>query len=211
MKYYPIYLDLKKRLVLLVGAGPVALQKIDGLLASGARVRVAAPEAAPEIERLAAQGRIEWRRREYATADLEGVRLVIAATDDPALQRRIASEARELNLWVNVVDVPPLCDFIAPAVVRQGDVQIAVSTGGAAPALAKFIRKKLEPMIGPEYAELVRIVEPLRGAILKLPKERRQALWERVASQPFLDQIKNEGVEKAEARLKEWINGKRAL
>ncbi len=92
---------------------------------------------------MAQDGKITWSQRSYETADLEGVSLVIAATDDSDLQKRIATEARTRKIWVNIVDVPPLCDFIAPAIVSQGDVQIAISTGGSAPALAKYLRKKL--------------------------------------------------------------------
>src|SRR6185503_19614381 len=110
------------------------------------------------------------------------------------------------KIWVNVVDVPPLCDFIAPSIVRQGDIQIAVSTGGAAPALSKFIRKKLEPLIGAEYAELVRLVKPAREALLKLPKEKRLAIWDRVVSEDFLRIIKDEGPARAQALLDEWMN-----
>ncbi len=208
MKYYPIFLNLKERTVLLVGAGEISLQKIRGLRECEARVHVVAPEALPEIQQLAQSGTIEWNQRDYRTDDLAGKNLVIAATDDKDLQKRIASEARERGLWVNIVDVPPLCDFIAPALVSQGDIQIAISTGGAAPALAKFIRKKLEPIIGPEYGQLVQMVQGLRPDILKLPKARRLSLWDCIVSQQFLDQIRTAGVQQAETQLKEWIYGK---
>lgn len=211
MKHYPVFLNLKDRAVLLVGAGEIGLQKLQSLLESGARVHVVSPEALPEIERLAKENRIHWDRRAYATSDLEGKSLVIAATDDKEWQKRIASEARARGIWVNIVDVPPLCDFIAPAIVNQGDIQIAISTGGAAPALAKFIRKKIEPVVGPEYAQLAQLVQSLRPDILKMPKSERASFWERVVSQSFLDQIRTEGPQKAEAHLKEWIYGKSVI
>jgi len=211
VKYYPVFLNLKDREVLLVGAGAIGLQKIQGLLDGEARIHVVSPEALQDIEQLAKENRIRWDRRSYMSSDLDGKSLVIAATDDPELQKRIASEARARGIWVNIVDVPPLCDFIAPAIVTQGDIQIAISTGGAAPALAKFIRKKIEPMIGPEYAQLARLVQNLRPDILKMPKTQRAAFWENVASQSFLDHIRTEGPRKAEASLKEWIYGKSVI
>jgi precorrin-2 dehydrogenase / sirohydrochlorin ferrochelatase len=207
MKYYPIYLNLKGRLVLLVGAGEIGRQKLPSLLKCQAAIRVVSPEALPEIRKLAQDGKITWSQRSYETADLEGASLVIAATDDPDLQKRIATEARSRAIWVNIVDVPPLCDFIAPAIVSRGDLQIAISTGGAAPALAKFLRKKLEPLIGPEYAEFIKVVDALRPDILKLPKEKRNSLWERVINDAFFEDIRQRGIAKAEARIKEWVYG----
>jgi precorrin-2 dehydrogenase/sirohydrochlorin ferrochelatase len=205
VKYYPVYLNLQSRRVLIVGAGEVAWQKIPNLLEVGARVVVVAPEALPAIEQAAEAGRLEWHKRGYQTPDIEGAQLVIAATDDPALQQQVAAEARTRGIWVNVVDVTPLCDFIAPAIVAQGDVQIAISTGGASPALARFIREKLEPQFGPEYGLLAETLQRYRPQILKLPKPRRQAVWEAIINQEFLDRLKREGVQTLETRLKELI------
>jgi len=193
----------------LIGAGEIGLQKIRAFLDSGAQVHVVAPEALPEIEALAQEGRVRWSKRGYETADLDGVTLVIAATDDPALQQRIAAESRERRIWVNIVDVPPLCDFIAPAIVRRGDIQVAISTGGAAPALAKFLRQKVEQVLGPEYADFVQMVKQYRPDILKLPKPQRMDLWNRMVNDDFMAQIRRDGIAPAEARLKEWIYGKR--
>ena len=208
MTYYPIYVNLQGRPVLIVGAGAVARQKISMLLDCAARLRVVAPEALPEIQAWAREGKLTWDATGYEASQLDGVRLVIAATDDEALQKRVAADARARNVWVNVVDVPPLCDFIAPSIVKQGDIQIAVSTGGAAPALSKFIRRKLEPLIGTEYAELVNLVKPARAALLKMPKEKRMAIWDRVVSDDFLRIIKEEGPARARALLDEWMHGK---
>lgn len=207
MKYYPAFLNLKGRHVLVVGAGDVALQKLRQLLECGARVKVVAPKTLPTIRRLALDGRISWSKRSYKKADLNGLSLVIAATDDPILQKKIAREARAHGIWVNVVDVPALCDFIAPAVVARGDIQIAISTGGAAPALAKYLRKKLEAIIGPEHEEFVQVVQKMRPAILKLTKEKRRSLWERIVSDAFFEEIRSNGMTAAKTRLKEWIYG----
>ena len=205
MKYYPIYLHLKDRPVLLIGAGEIGLQKLQALIDCQATIHVVAPDALPEIRRLAQDGKITWSKRSYMTSDLDGVSLVIAATDVPDLQKQIAAESRARKIWVNIVDVPPLCDFIAPAIVSQGDLQIAISTGGAAPALAKYFRKKLEPLIGPEYADFLRVVDKLRPDILKLPKEKRVSLWECMVSDSFFEEIRRDGIARAEARMREWV------
>ena len=209
MNYYPVYLNLKGRRVLVVGAGDVSLQKLGQLLACKAKVHVVAPEALPQIQKLARDGRIKWSKRACKSIDLNGATLVIAATDDSALQKSIAAAARVRKIWVNVVDVPPLCDFIAPAVVSRGDIQIAISTGGAAPALAKHLRRKLESWVGPEYADFVAMVKKWRPEVLKLSKERRLSLWECIASDEFINDIKRDGITKAEARLKDWIYDRR--
>jgi siroheme synthase-like protein len=206
MKYYPVYLNLKGRRVLLVGAGVIALQKLGALMECQALVHVVAPEALPEIRSHSRDGKIKWSKRPYKLSDLDKVTLVIAATDDVGLQKKVAKEARARGLWVNVVDVPPLCDFIAPAIVSRGDIQIAISTGGAAPALAKHLRKKVESILGQEYADFVAVIGRLRPAILKLPKERRASFWECVVSEPFMKDIRENGIARAEKLLKEWIH-----
>jgi precorrin-2 dehydrogenase / sirohydrochlorin ferrochelatase len=211
MRHYPVYLNLSLRKVLLIGGGAVALQKIPALIDAEAQIELVAPEAVPEIAAYAEKGQLHWSRRPYQPSDLEGSGLVIAATDDEALQKEVAAACRAKNIWVNVVDVPSLCDFIAPAIVTRGDIQIAISTGGAAPALAKYLRKKLENVIGPEYVDFVECVRRLRPDILKLPKARRLSLWNCIVSDAFFAEIREKGMARAEERLKEWIYGKPAL
>lgn len=183
----------------------MALQKIPALLEGGARVHVVSPEGEPQFKRLARGGKIRWSRRPYRSSDMKGARLVIAATDDPVLQKRISAQARRLGIWANVVDVPPLCDFIAPAIVKRGDIQIAISTGGAAPALAKHLRRTLESAIGPEHEAFVNMVKALRPRILKLPKPKRLSLWECIASEGYLKIIRRRGIAKARQELLKWI------
>jgi precorrin-2 dehydrogenase/sirohydrochlorin ferrochelatase len=130
-----------------------------------ARIRVVAPGALPEIQALASAGRIRWESRGYETTDLEGVSLVIAATDDSALQKRISQESRSRKILVNCANDPSLCDFYAAAIVSRGDIQIAISTGGAAPALAKFLRRQIENVLGPEYEDLLRLMASERSAL----------------------------------------------
>jgi len=193
--------------VLLVGAGEIARQKLPNLLDCQAEVHVVAPEALPDIRALARDGKIQWSARSYKKADTKGASLVIAATDDAALQKKIVKDAHARGIWVNIVDVPALCDFIAPAVISRGDLQIAISTGGAAPALAKYLRRKLEPLIGQEYEELAMIMKKWRPDILKLPKEQRVSFWGRVVSDSFFEDIRTGGMAAAESRIKEWVHG----
>lgn len=159
---YIACIALRGKSCLVVGAGPVGLEKIEGLLASEAEVTVAAPEAIDEVQKLAAAGTIGWLRRPYETGDLDGRFLVIAATSDTALNTRVHSDAEARNLLVNVADVPELCNFILPAIVRDGPLAVAISTNGASPALAKRMKREASARFGEHYAELARLLEELR-------------------------------------------------
>lgn len=154
---YPVFLDLAAAPVLLVGGGPVALRKAEGLSAAGAAVTVIAPHVVPELDAVAV--RIE--RRAYGPGDVDGHRLVITATNDPAVNAQVSADARAAGIWVNSADDPDNCSFILPAVARRGPVTVAVSTGGASPALASRLRRVIaETVLTPavEHAadELVR-------------------------------------------------------
>jgi siroheme synthase-like protein len=162
----PLYmasLRLDGRRCLVVGGGTVALEKVDGLLACEARVQVVAPQACPELIQLALEGSVRWECREYTDADLDGCLLVIAATDDTSVNIRIFEDAERRSMLVNVVDVPPLCSFILPAVTRSGPISIAVSTAGASPALAKRMKREIAELFGEPYAILALILNEARG------------------------------------------------
>jgi siroheme synthase-like protein len=162
VSHYPVFLDLEEAPVLVVGGGEVARGKIEGLLASGARIRVVALEAASPVRALAGRGAIELHLRAYESTDVEGARLVVAATDDSALNRGVSDDARRAGVLVNVVDAPALSTFIAPAVLERGELRIAVSTGGASPAFAVFVRDELARRIGPEYGTALRLLRRVR-------------------------------------------------
>jgi siroheme synthase-like protein len=153
--YFPAFLDLRGRRCLVVGGGAIALRKVAGLLECGARVVVVSPALVPALARLAAAGRLEHRARAFRKVDARGCVLVIAATGVAAVDDAVALAARRRGALVNAVDRPARCDFIYGSVLRRGALQIAVSTGGRAPALAREIRRRLEPVVGPEYAGLV--------------------------------------------------------
>ncbi|MCL5744029.1 MAG: bifunctional precorrin-2 dehydrogenase/sirohydrochlorin ferrochelatase [Acidobacteria bacterium] len=143
MRYYPVFLDLKDKPVLVAGAGKVALRKAKGLVEAGARVTVVAPRWEPEFEHLP----VRLVKRTVEFSDLEGAYLAFTATDDRAANHAIAGEAKRRGIPVNVADAPPECDFLVPSRIERGDVQIAVSTGGRSPRLAVEVRRKIEEML----------------------------------------------------------------
>jgi precorrin-2 dehydrogenase len=162
--FYIACLKLKRRRCLVVGGGDIGLEKVEGLLACSADVTLIAPTAHPELESLAAEGSIEWEKRPYAgAADLEGAFMVIAATDDSEVNIGVFDDAEQRAMLVNVVDVPPLCNFILPAIVRSGPLAIAISTAGASPALAKRMKREVAELFGEEYARLAVILNDARG------------------------------------------------
>jgi siroheme synthase-like protein len=162
--FYIACLKLKGRRCVVVGGGEIGLEKVEGLLACDADVTLISPEAGGELSRLAEEGSIAWERREYAGAgDLEGVFMVIACTDSTDTNIRIYDDAERRAMLVNIVDVPPLCNFILPAIVRTGPLAIAISTAGASPALAKRMKREVSELFGEEYAQLAIMLNDVRG------------------------------------------------
>ena len=162
--FYIACLKLRGRKCLVVGGGELGLEKAEGLLACSGDVHVISPEVLPEVEQLAAEGSITWEQREYAgREDLEGVFMVIACTDSTETNIRIYDDAEERAMLVNIVDVPPLCNFILPAIVRTGPLAIAISTAGASPALAKRMKTEVSELFGEEYARLAIMLNDARG------------------------------------------------
>jgi siroheme synthase-like protein len=162
--FYIACLKLKGRRCVVIGGGDIGLEKVEGLLACDADVTLIAPVAHPELEDLAAEGSIEWEKRLYAgTADLEGAFMVVAATDDSEINIGVYDDAEGRAMLVNVVDVPPLCNFILPAIVRTGPLAIAISTAGSSPALAKRMKREISELFGEEYARLAVILNGTRG------------------------------------------------
>jgi precorrin-2 dehydrogenase/sirohydrochlorin ferrochelatase len=181
---FPMFLKLEGRQCLVVGAGKVGEPKIAGLLDTGARIRVVALDASPAVREWARAGRIELDLRTFSPEDLDGAFLAVVATSSRSLNELIYHEAQRRGVLCNVVDVPDLCDFFYPAVVRRGDLQIAVSTAGQSPSLAQQIRQQLEKQFGPGYAEWVAELGETRKLILAsdLDKERKLDLLHSLAS-----------------------------
>ena len=162
--FYIACLKLSGRRCVVIGGGEIGQDKVDGLLACGGDVALIAPNAGSELEGYAAEGSISWEQREYAgPADLEGAFMVIACTDDTDVNIRIYDDAEKRAMLVNVVDVPPLCNFILPAIVRTGPLAIAISTAGASPALAKRMKREISELFGEEYASLAIMLNDARG------------------------------------------------
>lgn len=190
--FYPVFLDIEGRRVLVVGGGPVGTEKIEKLVAHGARVRVVAPTITPEIKEMIAAGDIlEYHERSYHPDDLDGCFLVIAATNLDAINRMVWQDAEARGMVCNIVDVPPLCNFIVPSIVRRGELAIAVSTGGASPVVAKNIRRDLEERYGEEWEDLVALMRDLRDSLkvryLDMPS-RRDAM-ERLMATDILQRL----------------------
>jgi precorrin-2 dehydrogenase/sirohydrochlorin ferrochelatase len=161
--FYIACLKLSGRKCLVVGGGDVGLEKVEGLLACDGEVTLVAPDAIEPLRDLADEGSIRWERREYSPADLEGTFMVIAATSDTDVNIGIYEDAERRAMLVNVVDVPPLCNFILPAIIRSGPLAIAISTAGASPALAKRIRDEIAEEYGEPYARLAILLNDVRG------------------------------------------------
>ena len=161
--FYIACLKLTGRKCLVVGGGDVGLEKVEGLLACDGDVTLVAPDAIEPLRALASEGSIAWERRAYDPADLEGAFMVIAATDDSEVNIGIYEDAERRAMLVNVVDVPPLCNFILPAIIRTGPLAIAISTAGASPALAKRIRNEIADEYGEPYARLAILLNEVRG------------------------------------------------
>jgi precorrin-2 dehydrogenase / sirohydrochlorin ferrochelatase len=175
--FYIACLRLTGRRCVVIGGGEVGLEKVEGLLACDGDVTLIAPEAHPELVQLALEGSLRWEQRAYATGDLDGALIAIAATDDTELNIRVFADAEALSMLVNVVDVPPLCNFILPAIVRTGPLAVAISTAGASPALAKRMKREIADLFGEPYANLAILLNEARGwakATLPTYRDRRQ-------------------------------------
>jgi len=186
---FPMFIKLEGRQCLVVGAGKVGEPKIGALLETGARIRVVAREASPAVREWARQGRVELELRPFQAADLDGTFLAIVGTSSRTLNERVYQEAQMRGVLCNVVDVPDLCDFFYPAIVRRGDLQIAVSTAGQSPSLAQKIRQQLEKQFGPGYAAWVAELGETRKLILAsdLDKERKLDLLHSLASREAVE------------------------
>jgi siroheme synthase-like protein len=182
--FYIACLRLGGRRCLVVGGGEVGLEKVEGLLVCDADVTLVAPEAEPALQEYAREGSISWERRPYEPADLEGTFMVIASTDDTDVNIRVYEDAEARAMLVNVVDVPPLCNFILPAIVRSGPLAIAISTAGASPALAKRMKREIADAFGEPYARLAIVLNDARGwAKATLPTyQDRKAFFEGIVN-----------------------------
>jgi precorrin-2 dehydrogenase / sirohydrochlorin ferrochelatase len=184
MSLFPIFLKLTGRPAIVIGAGNLAESKIESLQAANASVTVIAPGASARIAAMADAGEVTWHKREYAAGDLAGQFLVVAATDNPAVNRAVFAEAEAAGILINAVDDPPFCDFYFPSVVRRGDLQIAISTTGESPALAQRLRKEINALLPLDTGDWLAELGNLRREVLQMEplNEARKELLHRLAS-----------------------------
>jgi precorrin-2 dehydrogenase/sirohydrochlorin ferrochelatase len=191
MRYYPAFLDLQGAACLVVGGGQVGERKVKTLMDCGAVVHLVSPELTPFLVEEVRQGRVRLLAPEFLHEHLEGMFLVIGATDNPEVNQRISVEARSRNLLCNIVDKPRECNFIVPSQVHRGDLVIAVSTGGRSPALAKKIRQDLENLFPDIYSRYVALLGRVREYLLAqgLPQARNQQIFESLIEAPILESL----------------------
>lgn len=207
MPYYPVYLNLTGRKVLVVGGGSVACRKIDTLLDYGASVSVVAREMADSLKNNAEGGLVKYLGKEFNENMLDGIFLVIAATDDAGLNHEISMAAEKRNMLVNAVDQPADCNFIVPSIVKKGDLTIAVSTSGKSPTLAKKIRKELSSGFGDEYEAFLKLMGHIRHQVLGEGRSQKEnsIIFKKIVYSEILDQLRGNNLEKAAALLSEIL------
>jgi len=201
IQYYPVALDLRDRPCLVVGGGSVAEAKVGGLLAAEARVTVVSPELTALLAGWATDGRIAHRPREYEAEDLDGQQLVFVASDRRTVTEAVTADARARGVWANAADAPAFCDFLLPAVLRRGRLTVAVSTGGASPALAGRIRNDLETYLPPEYGDLVELAAEVRAECLARAHRPGAAVWRSALERDLIDLLAEGKRTEARARL----------
>jgi siroheme synthase-like protein len=199
---YPVNLVLEGRSCLVVGGGGVARRKAEGLLACGAAVTVVAPEVDPQLAALAV--RIE--RRPYEEGEAAGYRLVIAATGDPAVNQRVYDDGEAAGVWVNAADDPERCSFTLPSVMRRGPLQVTVSTGGHSPAMAAWLRRRIEAEVGAEYEVLLRLLSEIRATIQGAGGSTDEVNWTSALDSNMLDLIRAGDIGKARERLEACLS-----
>jgi siroheme synthase-like protein len=207
MRYYPIYLDLQKRPVLVVGGGAVAEGKALQLIDAGARVRVVSPKLTAKLSEMVERGLIDYRDGEFTEDDLNGVSLVICATDVKEVNEEVSRLSAGRGLLCNVVDQPALCNFITPALVSRGGLQISISTGGGSPSLTQRVKREVGELIGEEYGDLLELAAEMRRDAKQSISdfEARRKLLHAFIESDALDLIRAEQKEKARQIARELL------
>jgi precorrin-2 dehydrogenase / sirohydrochlorin ferrochelatase len=208
MQHYPVYLDLKDRPCVVIGGCAMAEEKVKGLVAAGARVTVISPELTLVLSGLVVEGRIDSIARRYRRGDLRTAFLVVVVSQPQSVTQAVWEETRGRNVLVNTLDDVPHCDFIAPSIVRRGDLAVAISTGGRAPALAVRLRQKLERELGPEHARFLEIAGMLRAPLARRwpDFETRKALWYRLVDSDVIHLLRRGNERQAMDRIREILD-----
>lgn len=199
---YPANLILAGEPCLVVGGGSVASRKVEGLLVCEARVHVIAEKVGTELRATA----VPVDERRYRRGDVAGFRLVLAATNDAAVNHAVYEDARAAGIWVNTADDPAACTFTLPSVVRRGPIMVTISTGGYSPALAAWLRSRVEEELGPEYGVLVDLLSGARNDIKAAGRSTEEVDWKSALDSDMLDLIRAGQVERAKERLRAWLS-----
>jgi len=207
MQHYPVFLDLTGRPCFVIGGCAMAEEKVKGLVAAGARVTVISPDMTPGLAELGIEEKVDFIARRYRRGDLRTAFLVVVVGQAPPIVQAVWEETRGRNILVNTLDNVPHCDFIAPSIVRRGDLTVAISTGGKAPVMAVRLRQKLEKELGPEHARFLELAGMLRAPLARLwpDFETRRALWYRLIDSDVIHLLRRGNESAALARIKEIL------
>ena len=206
-QYYPVYLDLRGKPCVVIGGGEIGERKVESLVESSAEVTLISPDVTRRLQELAQAGRIAWHPRRYRQGDLKGAFLAIAATDVRDVNQAIAAEAQEEKVVLNVVDDAPLCSFIAPSIVKRGDVTLAISTGGSSPALARKLKESIQDSDLLRYADLADVLSKARSLV----KQQRMVVdadrWQEGITECLIDLVNSGRSEEALDELMSFLQG----
>lgn len=205
MAYYPIFVEMAGRKVLVVGGGNVAQEKVAGLLAADADITVVAPELSPSLQALVEEGRLAYEAHEYREGDMLGYEVCFVATDDGSVNAAVSAEGKRNGIWVNAADDPRNCDFILPSVVRQGDVVVAASTGGASPALARRLREDLTAFLSDDYGPLADLLREVRAEVRERKLRVEQDRWQEAIDGRFRALVAQRRIDEAREYLRNGL------
>lgn len=197
-QYYPIFMNLSAQPVLVVGGGVVALRKVQTLILHGALVRIVSPRLVPELRELIDEKTCSWVEKDYSIEDVQEAMLIFSCTEKQEVNAQVANDANAHHRPVNVVDDPEKCSFIVPSIMEQGELKIAVSTGGSSPIVAQQVRSELQSLYGQEMAEYLALLKTWRShAKRSLPSEKRRIFWQRVTDGEVRELIKAQRITEA--------------
>ncbi|WP_027364221.1 precorrin-2 dehydrogenase/sirohydrochlorin ferrochelatase family protein [Desulfotruncus alcoholivorax] len=208
MKHYPLFLDIKGKKCLVIGGGSVAERKVRSLLAYGAKVHVTSTKLNAALQEMVASGQVVYSGTSYRPAELDDACLVFCATNDQAVNSAVAKDCAGKNIPVNVVDQPSLCTFIVPSTVARGDLQLAISTGGKSPGMARALREKLEADFGPQFQEFIDYIGNIRNLVISNveDQEQRSFILKNLVDNVTIDLVKQGELEQAKERVKNVYN-----
>ena len=205
MGYYPIFVELQGRRCLVIGGGPEAQRKVEGLLAAEGNVTVISPTLTDDLRALLAEGKLTWEERDYREGDVEGYEVVMVATDDGAVNADVAAEGKRRRVWVNAADDTKNCDFILPAVIRRGKIVVAASTSGTSPALARRLREELEAYLTDDMPALADLLAEVREELRARKIAPDAELWQEAIDEELRVLLAQRKHRQAKARLLEAL------